>query len=215
MGVFPIFIELKNKKCVVVGGGTVAQRKIEKLLEFDAKITVISIQINEKIERFKEQQLIAVRIGEYNNEDLDEAFLVIACTNDTKTNEKVYEDALKRKIFVNIADCPQKCTFLFPSIVKRGDMTIGISTSGSYPALSKAVRQKIEQLFPENFGLILNVLKVYRIKAMKKITSQKNRAKFLNEALTGVLDEKSISLEQLEKKIEKIFREYGDTGGSV
>lgn len=210
MAVFPVFIELKDKKCVVVGGGTVAERKIEALIEFGAKIVVISMAVNGKIRDLERNGRIEVMEREYSSGDLDGAFLAIAATDNPKTNEEVYKDALKKGIFINVVDCPKRCNFIFPAIVKRGDMVIGISTSGAYPALSKRIREKLETLFPNGFEVYLEILKDLRSKAGKRINDKDKRTEFLTKVLDDVLDKDISKAEEFKEKAKGIFKEYVD-----
>lgn len=210
MAVFPVFIELKDKKCVVVGGGTVAERKIEALLEFGSKIVVISLSVNEKIRDFERNGTIEIKERKYLSGDLDGAFLVIAATDNTETNEEVYNDALKKGVFINVVDCPEKCNFIFPAIVKRGDMVLGISTSGAYPALSKHIRQKLEKLFPNEFEGLVEILKEYRINARRMIVDKEKRIEFLTRILDDVLDQNIATVEEFKDKVNGIFKEYVD-----
>lgn len=210
MAVFPFFIELKDKKCVVVGGGTVAERKVEALLEFGSKIVVISLSVNEKIRDFERNGMIEIKTRKYSRGDLDGAFLVIAATNNPETNEDVYNDALKKGVFVNVVDCPERCNFIFPAIVKRGDMVLGISTSGGYPALSKHIRQRLEKLFPDELAGLVEILKEFRIKARRMIVNKDKRIEFLTRILDDVLDENIATVEEFKDKINGIFKEYVD-----
>lgn len=210
MAVFPLFIELRDRKCVVVGGGTVAERKIEALIEFGAKIVVISMEENGKIRDLERNGRIEVMEREYSSGDLDGAFLAIAATDNPKTNEEIYKDALKKGIFINVVDCPERCNFIFPAIVKRGDMVIGISTSGAYPALSKRIRQKLETLFPNGFEVYLEILKDLRAKAGKRINDKEKRTEFLKKVLDDVLDKDISKAEEFKEKAKGIFKEYVD-----
>ena len=211
MPAFPLFIDLKGKRCVVVGGGEVAARKIQTLLEFDAFITVISPDISESIQELKWQGKVIVIKKRYSEDDIEGAFMVIAATSDEKVNQKVYNDALRSNIFVNMADCPEKCTFTFPSVVTRDDLVIGISTSGGYPALAKKLRQKIEGIIPECYGALLQVLKQCRIRAQDEIGDAAMRRELLNKVLDEVVFyEDAVTPEVLMARIEDMFGEYRD-----
>ena len=211
MPVFPLFVDLKDKLCVVIGGGDVAARKIDVLLEFGAKIRVVSPGLSERLAALQQQGRIeAIKRG-YAEGDLEGAFIAIAATPDSGVNEKVYEYAVKKGIFVDVADCPQKCTFIFPSIVRRGDLVVGISTSGGYPALSKNVRERIDAVLPQSYGSLLEMLKSCRRRAADEIPDRSKR----KEALSRILDEMllcedALESELLKLRIEKIFKEYGN-----
>lgn len=209
MSVFPIFIDLKGKKCVVVGGGKVAARKIETLLQFDSNIIVISPAVCERVQELKWEGRVVVIKKKYSEEDIEGAFMVIAATNDMKINEKVYNNAIENGTFVNVVDSPEKCTFIFPSVVKRQDLVVGISTSGGYPALSKKLRQKVEQLLPESYGNILETLKDCRRRAEAEVQNIDKRKELLNRILDEILFyEDAITPGQLQIRIDNIFEEY-------
>lgn len=210
MAVFPLFINLEGKKCIVVGGGKVAARKIETLLKFGASITVISPLPVKSILGLKCEDRLIVKRKKYSEEDIDGAFIIIAATSDKKANKRIYDDAVKNNIPVNVVDCPRKCTFIFPSIVKRNDLVVGISTSGRYPALSKKMREKIEKMLPGDFGDILEMLKKYRKKAMIEIHDSEKRKELLNKIADEAFCCDHVPVERLKTGIEHIFKEYGE-----
>jgi precorrin-2 dehydrogenase/sirohydrochlorin ferrochelatase len=183
MAVFPLFIDLSGKKCVVVGGGNVAERKIETLLRFNSRVIVISPETSKRINELDMEGRVSVIKDVYTKEYLDGAFLVIAATSDRVLNDRIHYDCTERNIFVNVADNPEKCTFVFPSVVKRGNLVIGISTSGGYPLLSKKVREEIEQILPQNFQDIVEALEEIREKALEKIDDPERRKEFLKSVL--------------------------------
>ncbi len=153
MAVFPLFVDLKGKGCIVLGGGRVAARKINTLLEFEADITVISPRAEKEIIELAQKGKIKYMKREYIETDMEDSFLAVAATSKKDVNEKICHDANERNILVNSADNLKNCTFIFPSTIKREDLVIGISTSGNYPALSKSIRQEIERLLDEGFDL--------------------------------------------------------------
>lgn len=211
MSVFPLFMDLRGKKCVVVGGGNVATRKIEALLDFDADIHVISPESTAEINELYYEGRIKVFEKKYEEKDLENAFLVIAATSDSSVNEIVYVDAVGRNVPVNVVDCPQKCTFIFPSIVKRGDLVIGISTSGGYPALSKCIREKVEMVIPETYAELLMTLKECRRRASTEVRNPQKRREMLGKLMEEVLCfGDNTSQEDLKQRIENIFGDYRD-----
>lgn len=210
MSVFPLFIDLKDKKCVVIGGGKVATRKVETLLEFEAKIIVVSPVVTEQLESQKKIGVLKHVDRGYCEIDIEGAFLVIAATSDRIVNEKIYIDAVKRGIFVNIADNPDKCTFIFPSVVKRDKLIIGISTSGTFPVLSKYLRKKLDEMLSRNFEVnVTEILKSCRERALLQIEDEDKRKEIMNRILDEVVfSQKKSDSGQLSEKIEKIFGEY-------
>lgn len=192
MALFPIFIDLRGKKCVVVGGGSVASRKINTLLEFDAQVTVVSPEFCPKILEWESQKRIETNRKEYSGGDLQGALLAVAATSDKNVNDKVWQEASDRHIFVNVADDPGKCTFVFPAVVKRDELVVGITTSGGYPALAGSIRRQIEALLPERYGELLQILGDIRHKAEREISSTHRRKEILLQLLEAalVLEEK-------------------------
>jgi len=137
---YPIFLDIEGKRCVVIGGGRVACRKIERLLSAKANVVVISPTLNEKL---KKRVLWIER--EYKNGDLEGAFIAIAATNNFEINQLVYNEAENRGILVNVVDAPRLCRFITPSIIQRENICIAISSGGENPSLSKKIRLKLEE----------------------------------------------------------------------
>ncbi|MCX7843472.1 MAG: bifunctional precorrin-2 dehydrogenase/sirohydrochlorin ferrochelatase [Clostridia bacterium] len=215
MSLFPVFIDIGGKKCVVVGGGSVAARKTQTLLMFDAAVTVISPGLSDGLCELLDKGRISFVNERYSKEALEGAFMVIAATDDSAVNAQIYLDAVEKGILVNVADCPEKCSFVFPSIVKRGDLVLGISTSGGFPALSKSIRRRLEKVFPESFGEILEVLKKYRLWAEKLLPDTVSRKRFI----TGIMEEilsggEPEEIEAVIFKIEKMLEDFENEKGN-
>jgi precorrin-2 dehydrogenase/sirohydrochlorin ferrochelatase len=174
---YPVFLNLKGKRVVVIGGGKVAERKIRALLKAGAEITVVSPAITEQIEREKQKGGIKHIPRQYKKGDSNRAFLVIAATDSLEINKKVSENA---SCLVNVVDSPSLCNFIVPSVIKRGPLTIAVSTSGISPALSKSIRKELEKLYGTEFVRYLKLLGKIRGKAMKEIKDKKRRTEFLN-----------------------------------
>lgn len=176
---YPAFINLCGKKCIVVGGGKVAERKIASLLRTEAEVTVISPDLTATLEKHKRHGRIKHIKRGYRKGDLKNAFLVIAATSDEKINSRVSRDA---PFLVNVVDRPELANFIVPSVVNRGPMTIAISTSGASPAMAKAVRKELELLYNKDFGHFIAFLRQLRKKAMMHIPDNKKRERLLKEA---------------------------------
>lgn len=183
MSVFPLFIDLRARKCVVVGGGRIAARKIGALIDFNAEIVVISPEIIDKILELKQNGALTHLERTYSEGDLEGAFLVIAATSDKAVNERIAEEAGKKNIFVNVADDAEKCTFIFPSVVKKNELVIGITTSGNYPVLSKSIRKKIEKLLGNLDEGTTEMLRKCRERASAEIRNEGIRTELLNRIL--------------------------------
>lgn len=153
---YPIFLNIRGKKCVVVGGGGVAERKVRSLVEHNASILVISPHVSEGLAELAAQGLIKVARRDYRPGDLKDALVVIAATDDPEVNDLVADEGQRRGTLVNVVDAPQSSNFIVPSLVRRGDVCIAISTGGRSPALSRKIRTQLEQSFaPEYASLAL------------------------------------------------------------
>jgi precorrin-2 dehydrogenase/sirohydrochlorin ferrochelatase len=179
---YPVFLNLKDRKVVVVGGGKVAERKMVILMRAGADLTVISPEITGKIEREKKRGRIKHIRRQYRKGDLRGVFLVIAATDSCAINEKISHDA---PCLVNVVDTPRLCNFIVPSVMKRGPMTIAISTGGISPALSRSIRKELEKLYKSEFSGYLESLRSLRAGALKEIRDKRRRAEFLKSLASG------------------------------
>ncbi|HAK89738.1 MAG: hypothetical protein A2077_01890 [Nitrospirae bacterium GWC2_46_6] len=175
---YPAFINLSGKQCVVVGGGKVSERKVFSLLHSGAEIKVISPILTNALERQKNKGTIQHIARDYKRGDLKGAFLVIAATDNEKLNTRVSKDA---PCLINVVDVPEMANFIVPSVMKRGPMTIAVSTSGASPAMAKRIRKELELGYNEDFGRYLSFLKQLRNRIMKEINDKKARERFLKE----------------------------------
>jgi len=162
MQYYPIFLDIKDRNCLVVGGGDVGTRKVEMLLECGASVTVVSIDTTETLKRlFKDRQITLIERA-YRPSDLDSRFLVIGATNDERLNQQLSMDAEKCKLLCNIADRPAACNFILPAIVQQGDLVLAISTSGKSPAFAKKLRKDLEKQFGEAYAIFLDLMGAIR-----------------------------------------------------
>ena len=141
---YPVFLNLTGRRCIVIGGGQIAEGKISKLMDSGAKIVVISPDATPSIQSFSERGAIELQIRKYQAGDLDGAFLVIAATNDRIVNQEIFEEAEKSGALLNAVDDMPRCSFIAPSIVKRGPVTVAISTGGASPALARKLRETLD-----------------------------------------------------------------------
>jgi len=202
----PIYLKLNNKEVLVVGGGSVAQRKIEILLKTGANITVISPDITDDL-------LSMVKSGKINwenrkisdNEDYNKYYLIFAATNDSKINNDIKSVSEEFNIPVNAVDDPENCDFFIPSIYNRGDLIISVSTSGKSPSLAKNLRIFFEEFFNDNLLRILDELSSKREELLVKSNSGNNNVSILNKlALNKILDLlDKISIDEIKEKLIK------------
>lgn len=178
MKYYPVFLNLSNKRAVVVGGGKVAERKVRVLIRAGASVKVVSPHVTKYLERLRKDGRIHHVKRSYRRGDLKDAFLVIAGTSSASTNAKIARDAHH---LVNVIDTPTEGNFIAPSIVSRGTLTIAISTGGSSPAVAKTIRKELEELYGSEFTHYLRILEKVRRKVMREIQDGKQREKLLKE----------------------------------
>lgn len=173
---YPIHLNVTGKKCVIVGGGKVAYRKACSLKESGAEVVVVSPEIC--TEMVNEEGFVLIK-REYEESFLDGALLVIAATNNEGVNKRVTLDAEKRNIIVNVVDYPERCSFIVPSTINRGDLCISISTGGASPAVAKRIREELEAVFGKEYEEYLDLLTKMRSLAMSSIEDSLKRRKVL------------------------------------
>lgn len=207
MGYFPFYIDIKNKKCVVIGGGKTALRKIENLVPFEPDIEVIAPEILSEILEIKNIKIIR---REYRNGDIDNAFMVITATDNKSLNEKIFSLCNDKKILVNTVDDIEKCGFIFPSLVHRDDISIGISTSGKSPVFSKFLRIIIDGMLCDEYIEIFQILSRFRPYVRDMFDTEKQRKEALESILDYclVFDENIPDDNEIKDILERIKKEY-------
>ncbi len=189
MGYYPILLELEGKTALVVGGGSVAQRKIEGLLQCGASINIICRKLSHRLKELVDAKTIRHLGNEFRNEHMEGAFLVIAATDDKLLNQEVSKIARESGILVNAVDQPLDCNFILPSVVRRGDLLIGISTSGNSPALAKKIRQDLEKRFGQEYAAFLRLMGHLRKKVLSRgLPQEENGLIFQRIIDSGVLE---------------------------
>jgi precorrin-2 dehydrogenase/sirohydrochlorin ferrochelatase len=142
-----MFLKLAGRSCVVVGGGALAETKVESLLHAGARVTVIAPEATQKLSQFHRRGVIRWYLRAFAAGDLAGAWMAIAATSDDQTNELVYRECERRGVLCNAVDQPQRCHFYFPAVVQRGDLQIAISTNGKSPSLAQRLRKDLEVQF--------------------------------------------------------------------
>jgi precorrin-2 dehydrogenase/sirohydrochlorin ferrochelatase len=178
---YPLYLDLSGKRCVVVGGGRVAERKVRALLGSGARVHVVSPRVSRGIRTLRDGDRIGLRERAYASSDLRKAALVFAATNDAETNKRVSEDARERGLLVNVADSPELCDFITPSIVRRGPVTIAISTSGLLPMLAKRLRREIVERLSKEYAQCAVKVGALRKLLMEQVGDRKKRQQVLKE----------------------------------
>jgi uroporphyrin-III C-methyltransferase/precorrin-2 dehydrogenase/sirohydrochlorin ferrochelatase len=208
MDFLPVFLNIKQRPCAVIGGGEIASRKISLLLEAGADITVFSPALGESIRRWVDEGKINHIAQEFRPEMLEDCALVIAATNDTAVNRRVSESAKALGIPVNVVDQPDLCTFIMPSIIDRSPVTIAVSTGGRSPVLARLIRARLETLIPAGYGSLAKLVAAFRDKVKQKFKHPPRRRQFWEEVLQGRIAELVYSGQ--DKAAEKALQERLD-----
>lgn len=144
---FPMFMKLHDRSCLVVGAGNVAEQKIAGLLETGARIRVVAIEATAAVREWAREGKIELELRPYRSSDLEHVFLAVVATSSRSLNERIYGDAQARRVLCNVVDVPDLCDFFYPSVVRRGDLQIAVSTAGQSPSLAQKIRQQLEKQF--------------------------------------------------------------------
>jgi precorrin-2 dehydrogenase/sirohydrochlorin ferrochelatase len=195
MRYYPVHLDIQNRKCLVVGGGAVGTRKVNTLLECGARVAVVSPEPTPQLTRLASEGSITLRKRNYRSDDITGMFLVIGATDDESLNHQISKDAERAHILCNIADRPEVCNFILPSIVRCGDLVITVSTSGKSPALAKHLRQKLETQFGREYADFLLLMGAIR----RKILSQAHEPEAHKDLFHKLIDSNLIELMQAGK----------------
>jgi len=155
---YPICLNITNKRCVVIGGGEVGARKVERLLDCGAQVVVVSLELTTFLEGLREEGRISQVAAEYAAAYLEGAYIVIGATNNDEVNSRIFADARSRGILVNIADDPLHCDFILPALVRQGDLQIAISTGGKSPALARKLREDLAPSFGPEYAKFIDLM---------------------------------------------------------
>lgn len=162
MGYYPIILNLADRPCLVIGGGSVAERKVEGLLQAGAAVTVISPTLTERLDGWAKEGKVRHEARRYREGDLAGYQLGFVGTDDGEVNQFVYREGKEGGVWVNAADDPSNCDFILPSILRRGDLIVAVSTGGKSPALAKAIREELEAYFTEAYADLTAILSEVR-----------------------------------------------------
>ncbi|HSR62823.1 MAG TPA: siroheme synthase CysG [Gammaproteobacteria bacterium] len=208
MAYLPVFLHLADKPCLVIGGGMVAARKIQRLLKAGAKVEVVAPELCAELQHLAGEGRINHVQGNFDREQLRGMSLVIAATDDESINRRVSEEAQTQHIPVNVVDNPALCTFIMPSVVDRSPVQIAISTGGASPVLARLMRARLETLVPASYGRLAEVMARFRQRARERFPKMRERRRFWEHILQGPIAEMlyagqdKAALDALEKQLE-------------
>ncbi|MDR7413218.1 MAG: bifunctional precorrin-2 dehydrogenase/sirohydrochlorin ferrochelatase [Armatimonadota bacterium] len=187
---YPLFVDLAGRRCVVVGGGAMAESKVEALVECGAEVVVISPQVTEKIRRWVEEGRLRWEPRAYRLGDLEGAWLVVSAPDDRSLNRAVWEEAQARRVWVNAVDDPPHCSFIAPAVYRQGELVLAVSTSGKAPALAVRLRDRLAaQLGPE-YAAFLELAAELRGELVRRVPQfERRRALWYRILDSGVLDD--------------------------
>ena len=183
MSYFPIVLEMTGRRCLVIGGGVIAERKIAGLLGVGAEVTVIIPEVTPAILNWSKNNSIQLTARCYQNGDLSGHELVFVATDDPDVNDQVYQEGRSCGVWVNVADDPTHCDFILPAVIRRGDLTVAISTGGASPAATRAIREELEGYFTDDYVQLVQVAAEVRTELKEK--SVNVDADAWNNALKG------------------------------
>ena len=222
MKYFPFFFNLNKKNVLLIGGGDVAERKVDLLVNVNANITIVSPDFTDYIKDLSVKNNITLINKKYSDNVLDpkKFQFVIVATDDEKLNETIAHDTNKKNIFVNVVDKPKLCDFIFPSLLERGPITVAVSTGGSSPVLARMLRTKLETMIPGAYGRLAKIVSDNRISVREKMRNSKSNRIFWEQMLNGKFAELVLSGQeeqavQFLKSEIKIFDEKKKNQGEV
>jgi uroporphyrin-III C-methyltransferase/precorrin-2 dehydrogenase/sirohydrochlorin ferrochelatase len=198
MDYFPIFLNLKQQPCLVVGAGEVAARKISLLFRAGANITVIADNISDTVLEMQNSHYLHIVKKTFAASDLQNYRLVVSATNNEETNQLVAKTATEKNILVNVVDNPALCSFIFPAIIDRSPVVAAVSSGGASPVLARLLRGKIESIIPPAFGRLAQLAEKFRLKVKEQIKIPAQRRVFWEQVLQGSIAELVFAGKELE-----------------
>lgn len=194
---FPIFMKLEGKRCLVVGAGKVGEAKIGGLIDTGARVHVIALEASEAVQEWSKAGKITFELRAFEAGDLDGTFLAVVATASRSLNGSIFREAQRRGVLCNVVDDPEYCDFYYPAVVQRGDLQIAISTSGQSPSLAQKLRQQLERQFGPGYAQWVAELGETRRLVLASDLDQQRKLDLLHslaspEALKAALAEASL-----------------------
>jgi len=177
---YPIFLDIEGRAVVIIGGGNVCARKAETMMNYGARVTVVSPEFTEEIEGWAEAGALEIRRKRYEEGDLDGANIVIASTDDQAINEQIAADCRRRRIPVNVVDVTPLCEFIVPAIIDKGSITIAVSTGGKSPAIARTLKEDLQRQVGAEYTEVNDVLGTLRDSAKRVLPTDVDRKRFFD-----------------------------------
>lgn len=207
MAYFPFFMDIEGQTCLIVGGGIVACRKVEVLLEYGPELYVVAPRMSDRLEELMERDAsgrVRLIYRGFLEEDLETADFVIAATADEELNRRISRLCKERRIPVNVVDVKEECSFIFPSLIKDQDIVVGISSGGNSPTITQYLKQKFKAAIPQGFGELAAQLGAYRELVKRRVDSLPVRTEIFKEMVSeGIRQGGALTREQAELLIDR------------
>ena len=213
MDYLPLFLDVKHRTCLVVGGGEVAARKVGLLLKCGARITLVAPELCPSLQSIADEGTVEHRPRDYRESDLDGAHLAIAATDDAAVNRQLSEQANARRIPVNVVDQPELCSFIVPSIIDRSPVVAAVSTGGASPVLARLIRSRLETLIPAGYGRLAELARRFRDRVKARFGNPSERRLFWEKVLESGVAERVFSgqMEAAEAAMERALASQSPT----
>ena len=210
MHLTPLFISLKGRDVLVIGGGKVANRKVRLLIRSGAKVQLVAPELHPSLQGAIDNKQIQYRQGRFEEHDISAQFLIIAATDDRAINKQVAKIAAEKNILVNVADAPELCTFMLSSTLDREPLRIAISSAGNSPTLVRQLRAQLESSVPSNYGELAKFIDAHRPILKQRIPDIEKRRSFWTQVIEGNVSELVLSghLREAEKAIETLIKDF-------
>jgi precorrin-2 dehydrogenase/sirohydrochlorin ferrochelatase len=213
MRYYPLFLKVEGRPVLVVGGGEVGARKVGTLLHCGARVGVVSSELSPWLEERVREGTVALVGSHYQEGQLQGRFLVIAATDDAELNGRIARDAERRSLLCNVVDVPREGNFIVPALVRRGALTLAISTDGQSPALARRIREELEERYGEEYGELLRLLGAVRGRLLSTSTdSQANKGRFERLVRSPLLE---LVRRRDREAVERMLREVLGEGYSL
>jgi uroporphyrin-III C-methyltransferase/precorrin-2 dehydrogenase/sirohydrochlorin ferrochelatase len=221
MNFLPVFLDIRGRPCLVAGGGEVALRKVQQLINAGAMVRVVAPKLAPALQALQKQGVIEHLDGIFQAAQLEDCVLVIAATGDESVNREISNLARERRLPVNVVDNPSLCTFIMPSVVDRSPVVVAISTGGASPVLARLLRAKLETMIPSAYGRLADLMQSFRQRVKQRFPDMHQRRRFWEEVLQGPIAEmlyagqEKPALEALQRHLDEGEDGNGYDGGEV